>query len=204
MAADIDMEIDSFLKDCEQRLSCHYVHPRCTDALPAATRVTRYLFPMSLHGLGVHPRNSVIELLLVANISPKTFWNEVEEAFEHTDYKVTILTNKFHPSSARRRPRKQSSFLLVETRGQVFLLEYHQTITPFEELVDIHGYVSQTTPSDPLIRVGTIQYLAMRDRHVFEGDSFRRAASTCMQLAYDGGILSERLELKTPQAMANV
>lgn len=61
-------ELEAFITECELRLKCEYVRPGVAQQAQApskASRRTRYLFPMSLHAVGIHPPNEVAEFVQI-------------------------------------------------------------------------------------------------------------------------------------------
>lgn len=207
MAAPLDIE--QFITECETLLKCDYIYPGVSQRgyVPAKTsRLTRYLFPMSPQIVGIRAPNEVVEFVLVANITPRTFWSEVEEALAETDYKFSILKTRDHPASpvlalqAAKQPAK-FSILLVEVNGQVILVEYCHTSEIVEKLVGSDGNLSSELEVDQklLNRARFIQKLS-RDNSEdgSAGILSHDSATSCLQWAYSSGILSERLKLLKP------
>lgn len=196
-----EVEIDKFLEECEQRLRCHYVRPECAGPLPDAARSTRYLFPTSLHGVGIVAPNSAIELLLVADISPKTFWNEAEEVFEDATYRMSISKKKIHPATATASSDEKATVLLVESSERVIVLEYCQM--QVADVLDVNGriYFDAATKHPLLTRARDIQQL--HDTDDLKAATFRQNTIRCIQLAHHSGMLSGRLNLLTHSQLAN-
>lgn len=194
-------EVEAFIATCERRLRCLYARPDCTGTFPAATHLTRYLFPTSLDAIGVRAPNAVVELLLVARTSPRWFWEEVDDVFADGAYRVSVVKSMTHPMSSMAtlpssRPAVERSVLRVEVNGRLIVLEYcpHERI---EELVDSNGRF----PSTPVPG----HHLGRRAHYIQQAASSplaeirRETATRHLHLAHNSGLLSKRLGLLTSE-----
>lgn len=196
-------EIDDIQPELEALLKCQpaVVHPK-------STRLARFLFPLSLHALGIHLPNAAVEFVLVANLTPKTFWGEVEEAFSTTAHKLSILESNAHPRKSLldlQAPKQfgRSSVARIEIKGgHVILLEYCQTGAALDFLIYSGGLIPAYFEADNnlIARSRYLQKFAATmkpDPDDAISERARGRATRSLRWAEYSGMISERLSLLT-------